>query len=101
MSRDQLLDAVRVLIGLEHGAAAAAAAELLPAHLQVTDLLRAADGVQQLARALDTLRAREHDHPDPETGHPKLEMGHDDHPAGPAGQRDRQVVQRTTGSLYR
>lgn len=51
VSTSDLLGALHVLNGLASPKAARTAAESLPDHLAVVDLLRAADGVQALARA--------------------------------------------------
>jgi hypothetical protein len=56
MNRDDLLRALAALIALERPAVAAQAAVTLPEFLDIVDVLRAADGVQQLARALDAQR---------------------------------------------
>jgi hypothetical protein len=53
---DDLMSAVQTLIEFDHRDQAHQAAAQLPEHLPVTDLLRAADGAQQLARALAELR---------------------------------------------
>lgn len=59
MERDDLLRALAALIALEQPAVAAQAAANLPDFIDIVDLLRAADGVQQLARALDAARRPE------------------------------------------
>jgi hypothetical protein len=56
VSRDELLKAVQALLDLDHRDQAQRAAAQLPEHLPVADLLRAADGAQQLARELAALR---------------------------------------------
>lgn len=56
MNRDDLLRALAQLIALEHYSDAQAAARELPEFLDIVDLLRAADGLQQLARAFDAQR---------------------------------------------
>lgn len=56
MNRDDLLRALAALIALERPTVAAEAAAVLPDFLDIVDVLRAGDGVQQLARALDTVR---------------------------------------------
>jgi hypothetical protein len=56
MNRDDLLRALASLIALEQPAVAREAATTLPPWLDILDLVRAADGVQQLAQALDGLR---------------------------------------------
>jgi hypothetical protein len=56
MNRDELLRALASLIALEQPATARAAATALPPWIDILDLVRAADGVQQLAQALDQLR---------------------------------------------
>jgi len=56
MNRDDLLRALASLIALEQPAVARDAATALPPWIDVLDLVRAADGVQQLARALDQIR---------------------------------------------
>jgi phosphohistidine phosphatase SixA len=56
VTSDELVSAVQGLIDLEDRARAQEAAERLPEHVVVADLLRAADGLQQLARALATVR---------------------------------------------
>jgi hypothetical protein len=56
MNRDDLLRALAALIALERPRAAAEAAAMLPESLDIVDVLRAGDGVQQLARALDAHR---------------------------------------------
>lgn len=56
MNRDDLLRALAALIALERQTVAVEAATTLPDSLDIVDVLRAADGVQQLARALDAKR---------------------------------------------
>jgi hypothetical protein len=59
MNRDDLLRALAEMIALERPLVAAEAAAQLPEFLDIVDLLQAADGVQQLARALDQIRRGE------------------------------------------
>ena len=56
MNRDDLLRALAFLIALEQPASAREAAAALPPWIDILDLVRAADGIQQLAQALDRLR---------------------------------------------
>jgi hypothetical protein len=56
MSGEDLLNAVQTLIDLDYRDQARVAAAQLPDSLPVADLLRAADGAQQLARALAARR---------------------------------------------
>lgn len=56
VSGSDLLGALHVLTGLASPRAAREAAEQIPSHLQLADLLRAADGVQALALAVADLR---------------------------------------------
>jgi hypothetical protein len=53
VSRDELLKALAVMTALEYPSVAREAVQLLPEFIEVIDVLRAEDGVQQLARALD------------------------------------------------
>jgi hypothetical protein len=59
MSPDDLLRAVRTLVDLERRDRAQQAAAVLMDQVAVTDLLRAADGAQQVARALAAQRRDE------------------------------------------
>jgi hypothetical protein len=56
MNRDELLRALALLTALEYPSVAREAAAVLPEWMDIVDLLRAGDGVQQLARAFDELR---------------------------------------------
>lgn len=56
VNRDDLLRALAVLIALELPGPAREAAQQLPEFIDILDLLRARDGVEQLARALDQKR---------------------------------------------
>lgn len=56
VSPSDLLGAIHVLTGLASPRAARAAAHSIPEHLDLADLLRAADGVQALARAVAETR---------------------------------------------
>jgi hypothetical protein len=56
VNRDDLLRALAFLIALEQPAVAREAALTLPPWIDILDLVRAADGLQQLAQALDALR---------------------------------------------
>lgn len=72
MEREDLLEAVRALVDLDRRDRAQQAAEQLPDDLAVADLLRAADGAQQLARAVAARRR----HAGGDAEHP---AGHDPH----------------------
>jgi hypothetical protein len=56
VNRDDLIRALAMLIALELPAPAREAARQLPEFIDILDLLRARDGLEQLAHALDQQR---------------------------------------------
>lgn len=56
VNRDDLLRALALLIALEQPSDALAAARQLPEFIDILDMLRARDGLENLARAIDQMR---------------------------------------------
>ena len=56
VNRDDLLRALALLIALEQPSDAIVAARQLPEFIDILDMLRARDGLENLARAVDQMR---------------------------------------------